>query len=70
MRLPHNNPQESVAGPNQRNLKRNRSLPNVSGIEKSSAGLTRSLWVLKGTKKKRVERQKKALKRFEKLLKP
>ena len=51
MRLPHNNPKKSVAGPNQRNLKRNRSLPNVSGIEKSSAGLTRSLWVLKGTKR-------------------
>ena len=51
LRLPHSHSLGSVADPNQHYLKRKRSLQNVSGIEKSSAGLTRSLWELKGTKR-------------------
>ena len=51
LRSRHKNSLGNAAGLNQPYLKKNRSLPNVSGIEKSSAGLTRSLWVLKGTKR-------------------
>ena len=61
MRLPHNNPQESVAGPNQRNLKSNVRKRDDWSTMKRSGGLKRSWWGPRRTKRSGKKGRKRLL---------